>query len=174
MLVLIRHGRVDVPTGVCYGRMDVAPVEAGFPKILRALGGVGAMTLWSSPARRCAVVAAAIGGARGVAVRWDRRLLELDFGEWEGVAWDSLSRASLDRWAAWPAGFAAPGGERGGAMMARVRCFYAGLRRRAGAQVVVSHGGPLRVLAALARGEVPDLLVAAPGLGSVQFFAEGG
>ncbi|MGI4976319.1 MAG: histidine phosphatase family protein, partial [Janthinobacterium lividum] len=103
----------------------------------------------------------------------DPRLRELDFGAWEGMAWDDVPRASLDRWAADLSGFAPPGGESGAALVARCRAAYAGMPAR-GCQVVVSHGGPLRVLAALAAGVEVDLGVAAQAPGEVRVFVGAG
>ena len=97
--------------------------------------------------------------------RLDHRLLELDFGAWEGLPWDAVPRGALDDWAADVHGFAAPGGESGSALIARVTGFYADLGP--GNHVIVAHGGPLKVLAALARGHTVDLLAPAQPLGSV-------
>ena len=100
--------------------------------------------------------------------RVDDRLQELDFGAWEGIAWDDVPRACLDRWAADPFGFAPPGGESGGSLVARVRDFATVLT--AGTHVVITHGGPLKVLAGLLAGTGPDLLLPAPVPGSVRVY----
>jgi alpha-ribazole phosphatase len=137
--------------------MDLAQV----PDIAARLAGVRAL-LWSSPAQRCRVVVDAIGP-----YRVDDRLQELDFGTWEGLPWDDVPRAALDAWAAAPAMFAPPGGESGAALIARVTSFYRDLGP--GSHIVVTHGGPLKVLGALARRRPVDLLAPAPSLGSVEF-----
>ncbi len=92
----------------------------------------------------------------------DPRLLELDFGDWEGVSWDSVPRAALDRWAADPLGFCPPGGESGAALLRRVEDFACALFRDGRPCLVVSHGGPLRLLPALLDGGAVDLLAPAP------------
>ncbi len=94
--------------------------------------------------------------------------MELDFGAWEGQRWDDVPRAALDAWAADVWGFAPPRGESGGALVARVRAFHAELP--AGDHVVISHGGPLKVLAALVAGRSVDLLAPPPVTGSVTVF----
>jgi alpha-ribazole phosphatase len=162
---LIRHPAVQVAPGVCYGRLDVplAPeAMADVTRIARAVAG-SAARVWTSPARRCRAVAEAIGGE----IVADARLLELDFGAWEGLPWDQVPRAELDRWAADPPGFAPPDGESGAALLARVGSFHADLLARGEDAVVVAHGGPLKLLIALLRGETPDLLGPTPKLGSV-------
>ncbi len=159
--------------GFCYGRLDVAlraEAAADIAAVVARLGGIRPDTVRTSPSSRCRLLAGAIADARGGVVVEDPRLRELDFGAWEGVAWDDVPRASLDRWAADLSGFAPPGGESGAALVARCRDAYAALPPW-GCQVVVSHGGPLRVLAALARGAEVDLGVAAQAPGEVRVFA---
>lgn len=164
---LVRHPAAAVAAGVCYGRMDVAPGAGAADDcaaIAARLRGFPASALLTSPARRCRMVAEVLAETLRLPVVTDARLLELHFGDWEGTPWDAVPRAALDRWAADPAGFAPPGGESGAALLARVAAVAAELR---GGTVVVAHGGPLKLLAALLRGEAPDLLAPAPALGSV-------
>ena len=171
-LLLVRHTPVLVAPGTCYGRRDVAlraQAAGDIAAVVARLGSVRPDSVRTSPARRCRALADAIAGARGGVVGEDARLLELDFGAWEGLAWDDVPRAALDRWAADLWGFAPPGGESGGALVARCRAAYAALPA-GGCHVVVSHGGPLRVLGALAAGVAVDLGVAAQGLGEVRVF----
>lgn len=168
MLVLIRHPETVLPPGICYGRLDVAVApDADIAGIVGRLAGVPAFSVWSSPAARCGAVARGFSQA----ARFDERLLELDFGEWEGKPWRDVPRQALDDWAAHPGSFAPPGGEGMASLVARVTAFHADIRRLPGPHVVVSHGGPLRVLGALARGRPVDLLAASPPFGSVRFFA---
>ena len=164
-VALVRHPPVQIAPGVCYGRLDLelrAEAAADVARIVSDLRG-GFAHVWTSPARRCLAVAQALASAPVV----DARLLELDFGAWEGMAWDIVPRAALGRWAADPVGFAPPGGESGAALLARVASFHAALLAQGEDCVVVAHGGPLKLLAAMLRGEAPDLLAPAPALGSV-------
>lgn len=154
----MRHPAVRVAPGICYGRLDVALAEPVQPVLDQLPTFAG--TVWSSPSRRCRRVAEAIGPHRV-----DSRLQELDFGAWEGLPWDAVPREALDAWAADVHGFAPPDGESGAALVARVTRFHAELPP--GDHVVVSHGGPLKVLAALVRGKPVDLLAPALALGSV-------
>jgi alpha-ribazole phosphatase len=153
---LLRHGPVRVAPGICYGRLDVAPE----PCAPLALDAPQDAAVFVSPAARCVALAQALGRA----FTTDARLLELDFGAWEGQLWDDVPRAALDAWAADPWGYAPPGGENGMALLARVQAFWDAAPRPV---VVVSHGGPLRLLRALAEGRAPDILEAPPPLGAV-------
>nr|WP_321985822.1 histidine phosphatase family protein [uncultured Lichenicoccus sp.] len=163
-IVLLRHPRPLLPAaGICYGRLDLdlpPGWQAGtdalvLPMLRNAL-------VWSSPSRRCANPAARIAARLGLEVRLDDRLQELDFGAWEGLAWDQVPREALDRWATDLPGFAAPGGERGAALIERVERFHDMLCRDARSAIVVSHGGPVKILSPLLRGAAPDLAAAAP------------
>lgn len=167
-ILLVRHPPPDIAPGVCYGRLDIglrAPPPADLVAAMRAHRPAH---VWSSPARRCRAIAEALAP---LPARFDTRLLELDFGDWEGLAWDEVPRDALDAWAADPLGFAPPGGESGAHLLARVRAFHADLVRESAPCAVVSHGGPLKLLAALLRGEPPDLLAPAPAIGSLQAFS---
>ncbi len=120
---------------------------------------------------RCASVARFIARRLGVRLVLDARLLELDFGDWEGGRWDAVPRPALERWAADPLGFRAPGGESGSALVRRVAGFARRLARDGRPCVVVSHGGPLRLLPALLIGDAPDLLAPAPEPGRLRIVA---
>lgn len=172
LLVLVRHTRADVADGICYGRLDLsADPGADGLLIAAAVKACAPATIWSSPARRCRGLAEIIAGETEAPLVTDSRLEELDFGAWEGMRWDDVPRAELNSWAANVMGFAPPGGETGAALVARASSFFVDLASADGPHVVVSHAGPLRVLAALARGEAIDLLRPGPALGSVQQFS---
>lgn len=125
----------------------------------------------TSPLSRCRLPAGALSARLGVPLQVDPRLAELDFGDWENVDWDKVPRATLDRWAADPSSFAPPGGETGAALLARVTDMHADLLADATPCLVVSHGGPLRLLVPMLRGEAVDLLSDAPEMGRLQIVA---
>lgn len=170
-IVLIRHPAPLIDPGICYGRLDVGldpSAEQDIARLALDPDLQGATRVRSSPAGRCKRLADAIALARALPLTIDRRLRELDFGDWEGQQWDVIARADLDRWAASPLYFAPPGGESGAELIMRIREFHADLRCDRQNCIIVSHGGPLKVLAALLRRMPVDLLVAAPAVGSVQ------
>ena len=162
----MRHPAPDVAPGVCYGRLDVGLSPAGqaaLDPMRGALVATGVAKVVTSPARRCLVLARAVSPRPIV----DPRLQELDFGAWEGLPWDAVPRSGLDAWAADPPGFAPPGGESGAALIARVRSAVAALLDAGEDCIVIAHGGPLRLIPALLRGEPPDLLAPAPPIGAI-------
>ena len=132
------------------------------PALAAALRPAEPQTIHTSPLTRCLLPADALGLLLDVPVRIDRRLIELDFGDWDGRRWDDLPREALDRWAADPAGFVPPGGESGQSLIDRVRQVRDALVEAGTGAVVVSHGGPLRLLGPMLCGHDPDLLRPAP------------
>jgi alpha-ribazole phosphatase len=169
-LVCIRHPAPAIAPGRCYGRLDVAlrePAQPAIDRILHDLRDLAPSGVWSSPAQRCRRLAAAIAEASGAPLRLDPRLWELDFGAWEGRDWAAIPRAEIDAWAAAPLDFAPPGGESVTALLARLEAFLAALDEIGGDRIVVTHGGPLRLLPALIRGEPPDPLAPAPAFGAI-------
>lgn len=168
-IALVRHPAVSNAAGRCYGRLDLPLADpASIAPIVTALAPRRGATIHTSPLARCRVVAEAL------AADWsqpspiiDARLLEMDFGAWEGLLWDDIPRADLDRWAADLLGFAAPGGETGAALVARVTDFWHNVTNRTGAHVIITHGGPLKVLMALADHQPVDLARPPLALGGI-------
>jgi alpha-ribazole phosphatase len=101
----------------------------------------------SSPARRCRRLAESFGAPVSV----DARLQELDFGAWDGRAWDDLPRPALDRWCDDFVNARPPGGESFAALIARAEAFVADLTT-GGTVVAVTHAGVIRALLAPRRG----------------------
>jgi len=170
-VALIRHPAPLIRPGLCYGRLDIALTLAGEAQIgtLAADPALqGATRVWTSPSRRCRRLAHTIALALTARLTVDERLQELDFGAWDGKPWDTVPRAELDRWAESPLSFAPGGGETGSDLINRVGDFYADLCRDQQDCVVVSHGGPLKILAALLQDIPVDLLAAAPPMGSIR------
>lgn len=150
ILHLIRHPRPLIEPGICYGRLDVA---AEHPELaaarLRDELPAG-LPVYSSPLRRCYELAERLNPLAMI----DSRLAEMDFGDWEGRAWDAIPRNELDAWAADVAGYAPPGGESPAALQQRALAFVAGLR--VPEAVIVTHGGVIRVLLAYWQGLPPE------------------
>ncbi len=149
---LIRHPRTVAPLGMCYGSLDLEPdpahLAADAARLAPALPADARFV--ASPQRRARKLAEALAGDRPVAT--DARLVEMDFGEWEGRAWDDLPRNHVDAWAANVTGYVPPGGESVEAVAARVLDWWDGVEVVDAPLVVVSHGGPLRLIAAHVTG----------------------
>ena len=116
--------------------------------------------VYTSPLERARETAAPIARARGLGLRVERGLSELDVGAWTGI---TLARARRKReWTTvqhHPSGFRFPGGESFAEMQARVTDALGGLvARHPGATIVaVSHADPIKAAAAQAVGAPLDL-----------------
>ena len=147
--IFLRHPPLPQMQGRCYGRLDVQLEEQVFADAVAVLYAMpDASPLWrlpilSSPAQRCRGLAQACASTGGVMreVAFDPRLLEMEFGDWEGRPWSMLDRAALDRWADDVAGFRPPGGECFDDLEQRVGEALAGLREP---HLIVTHAGVIR------------------------------
>ena len=142
ILHLVRHPKPVVAAGTCYGRLDLAAMEiATAAERLRGMLPTG-VPVWSSPLRRCRELAACLHPAP----RFDERLQEMHFGDWEGRSWQDIGPAALDAWAADVAGYAPPGGESARQVQARALAWLGECRDEE--VILVTHGGVMRVLLA--------------------------
>lgn len=152
-LHLIRHPRPAIEPGVCYGQLDIdiAELATVVGARLRPLLPER-FALHASPLRRARLLAETLGEPL-----LDARLQEISFGQWEGMRFDDIGPA-IDDWAADPLHFHAPDGESAHQLSLRVLAWLEDLRRQPGElpQVIVAHGGPLRVLAGHLLGLPPE------------------
>jgi alpha-ribazole phosphatase len=154
-VVLIRHARPDVGPGICYGRLDlrlatpVAPAPAAMVAALPT-----PQRVLASPLRRAADTALLLRQALPVHTpepEFEPRLAEIDFGAWEGRAWDDIPRGELDALAQDLLDACPHGGETAAQAMARVSGWATALAQQGISDDclwVVGHAGPMRMLAA--------------------------
>ncbi|MGO4330832.1 alpha-ribazole phosphatase family protein [Cupriavidus sp. 2TAF22] len=153
-LVLIRHAQPQVAPGICYGALDLAlaePVSPAPARMLAALEGLRPQGILCSTLARARATASLLaeGLAAALVPEPDARLRELDFGSWEGLAWDAVPRAELDAWAADLLNARPHGGESAATAMARVVAWADALPAESRDCIwVVTHAGPMRMLAA--------------------------
>jgi alpha-ribazole phosphatase len=152
-LLLVRHPRPAVAPGLCYGSTDLPAVEEDTRRVHAALLAAGlpdALPVYASPLRRCADLARLIAGER---VRFDARLGEMDFGEWELRSWDAIGRNEVDAWNADLLHHRPGGGESLLQVARRVAAFRADLNASGIPEaLVICHAGTIRMLAAMQGG----------------------
>ena len=98
-IVLIRHTSVDVPSGTCYGQTDV-PLKNTFEQEASQTNGqlqtlAPFDAVFTSPLSRCRKLAAFCGYPEA---KQDKRLLELNFGDWEMQRFDEINDSRLQLW----------------------------------------------------------------------------
>jgi probable phosphoglycerate mutase len=136
------------------------PAEKRSSAKTRAKAKAPAAVVYASPLERTSETAAPIAAALGVEVQPDDGLLELDMGEWTGLAlatarkrkeWSTIQR--------YPSSFRFPGGESFLDMQTRMVGTIDRLRGEHPGQLVVavSHADPIRALVAHAMGTHLDL-----------------
>jgi len=156
VIVFARHGQTAPNRdGLVLGRADPELTEEGHRQavlLAAALAGEPVAAIVTSPllrARQTAeVVAGACGG--GVPLAVDQRLVEIDWGAWEGRPAGSLAVADVDRWRADDG--TAPEGESLDSLSRRVESFCVETLEDDGLVVAVSHVSPIKAAAAWALG----------------------
>jgi alpha-ribazole phosphatase/probable phosphoglycerate mutase len=163
-LILVRHAEPsEAVRGRCYGRLDIGLSPHGrrhARAIAERLADMDVGAIFTSPLRRARQTAAPIAAAHGLDPVVDDRLSEIDFGELEGLTYDEIERdrpGLFRRWAESPTETGFPGGEHFDDLKRRSLSAVAGIREGCGAAtaVVVSHGGPIRMIVAHLLG-LPD------------------
>ena len=154
MIVFARHGQTAPNRdGLVLGRADPELTEEGHKQaelLAVALRGEPVAAILSSPLLRARQTAEAIGEACGVPVEGDDRLIEIDWGAWEGRATGSLAKSDVDRWKAEDG--TAPEGESLDSLSLRVESFCREQLDQDGLVVAVSHVSPIKAAAAWALG----------------------
>jgi len=149
-ILLVRHPEtVANVAGRFVGRGDSPFTADGLAQAQRLPQRIATFApdeIWSSSLRRALTVAETAARVTGARLLTDDRLLELDFGDAEGLTFEEIAEAGLSfnyRSADEPV---APGGESRGSIERRVAAIADELTARAGRFVVVAHGGVVRAM----------------------------
>ncbi|GAA3516597.1 alpha-ribazole phosphatase [Aquimarina addita] len=145
-IYLVRHTTPNIEKGICYGQSDlgvtntfeseVAAIHTGIP--LKEITNV-----YSSPLQRCKLLANTFGKP----TVFDNRLKELDFGDWELKAWESIDQDELNPWMEDFVNVKVPHGESYVMLRDRILDFYNSLSLASHEKIIiVSHAGPIRAL----------------------------
>lgn len=155
-LWLVRHARPLIDSGICYGVLDV-PADAQLTDLAAqaiAKKLPKAMRVQVSPLMRCQQLAQALAGLRSdLQFTTDANLREMDFGCWEGVAWNDIPRAAMDDWTNDFSNHRFGGKESAGEVLARVAVAWDGLQHDPKEDVLwISHAGVARAATLLQQG----------------------
>ena len=154
-LWLVRHAQPLIAPGICYGATDVVADEAQTLQTAHVLAQVlpSGLLLISSTLQRCELLAQCLRGLRpDLSYRSDARLIEMDFGCWEGRRWDAIPQPDLDRWVADFGRHRFGGRESVQAFMQRVAGAWDETRLGRQDTVWITHAGVIRAATLLARG----------------------
>ncbi len=148
-LYIVRHTEVATPKGICYGLTDV-PLSPHFLSHAKRVNThlqkleIDFDAVFASPSQRVLSLAHYCG----YDPIEDPRLLELNFGDWEGLLWDEIykkesSQYWFDNWIDHPT----PNGESFYQLEQRVREFLSEIRNRnLNSVLLFSHSGVIRAM----------------------------
>lgn len=98
-ILLARHPETEANvTGRFVGRGDSPFTERGAEQLQRVSGRIAQFApglIWTSPLSRALNLAEAASTLSAAPIRVDDRLVELDFGEAEGLTWEEIERRGL-------------------------------------------------------------------------------
>ena len=172
-IYLVRHPQPIDADGLCYGRLDVAvtpqAIAAAVESVRAQISGptLAGACIYCSPSSRCLELARHLASPREPSQAED--LMEMNFGRWQGFAWDAVPREQIDAWVKDVWGYRPGGGESAEMVAGRWQGWLRQLRRIDGGSVVaVTHAGVIRVaLACSGRLDGASALEASVPFGSV-------
>jgi alpha-ribazole phosphatase len=166
-LILTRHGETEWNLlRKTQGRTDTALTETGLKQaeaIAKRLTDIPYDCVYTSPLSRARDTAHILAQKRSVPVINEPALIEMAFGEWEGMTFERIGEAYPEQFELWshtPNACQIPGGEPFPELLARCEAYLKRiLERHEGFTVVaVSHSVPTKVIAALCLGVPMDKL----------------
>ena len=158
-LILVRHAESEMQ-GCYVGRLDPPLSARGHAQaaaLARRMAGQSLAAVYSSPLKRTLTTAQMIATPHGLEVNAIAKLVELDFGDWDGLTYQKIAEIApqpFNRWLADPAQVRPPSGETLLEMSRRVMEAINGIIAAHPGEtvVVVTHGGPARVIVCHALG----------------------
>jgi alpha-ribazole phosphatase len=159
-IIAVRHTSVVVPVGVCYGQTDVelaSTFEIEKEQVVQRLLPQSFQAVYSSPLTRCRKLTEFV--SKGIPVIYDSRLMELNFGKWEGCNWSDIEKTEEAKlWFSDWLNMPCTEGESYKQLITRVEDFLKhifSIHSRENV-LIVSHGGVIRALVSLISGTDPQ------------------
>ena len=154
-LFLVRHAQPLIAPGVCYGATDIPADEAATREAASALARQLplATQVRSSPLHRCMQLTDELLRLRpDLGATTDARLVEMDFGCWEGRRWDDIPKQAIDQWTAQFGSLRFGGRESVQELMDRVAVVWAESRNAGVPTAWVTHAGVIRAAVLISSG----------------------
>ena len=175
-LWVVRHAQPLIAPGICYGALDVLAgaqaTQHAAEKLAAELPlGIAVLT---STLQRCEQLAQDLYGLRpDLTIQHEPRLVEMNFGVYDGIAWADIPKDALDTWTADFAHHRFGGQESVAQFMARVAEVWDEWHAQASGsqgQAWITHAGVVRAATLLQQGvRIPESAlhwpVQAPGFG---------
>lgn len=161
-LIIVRHGLTEANiNGIANGQLDEPLAEEGksqAQELAQRLESKEIEIIYSSPLKRASLTAIPIAEKLGKTINIDHRLMEVNFGSFEGrpnaEMEKTLGSSARELFNKYEYDFTPYGGESSAQVEARVKSFYDDLKDQPYEMVlVVTHGGIVRWLHYLVTGE---------------------
>ncbi|EDN67119.1 Phosphoglycerate/bisphosphoglycerate mutase [Beggiatoa sp. PS] len=152
-IYLIRHSRVKVSSDTCYGQTDVLLADSFLEEVQNIKKQLPdftqAVLMITSPLQRCLQLAQQLSFHQDNHIVIDKRLMEINFGEWEMQRWNEIDSALLQEWMNDYVHLAPPQGESYETLLIRCQEFWqALLKKNVSTVLVITHAGVIRALIA--------------------------
>ncbi|MBP2832968.1 alpha-ribazole phosphatase [Aquimarina sp. U1-2] len=145
-IYLVRHTTPNIEKGICYGQSDIGitdSFQAEVDNIHRQIPIHDIDKVYSSPLQRCKLLAKTFNRE----IKFDDRLKELNFGDWELLPWEAIDSKELDPWMKDFVTIQVPNGESYVMLQKRIVDFYTSLNLLSNEKIVIIlHAGPMRAL----------------------------
>ena len=156
-IYLVRHTTPKIDKGICYGQSDLDTTEnfdLESKEILNKISIDEQTIVYSSPSKRCTQLATLFSPD----YIEDKRILELNFGDWELKKWDAIPKEEITPWMQDFVHVKVPNGESYTELAERTHSFFKEITEKNHAKVIlICHGGVIRsILAKLTQTELKD------------------
>ena len=153
-LFLVRHPKPIGAETICYGQSDLDVTNHDLNLTAAAVKALFVdktiNLLLSSPLTRCRKLADKLSDSLGIEPTIEDRLIEMDFGDWEGLRWDEIDQQAFEAWSANYVDQTAPGGESFGDVLHRVQNLLEDLKQQQLETIaIVAHAGVIRAFLAV-------------------------
>jgi len=148
-IYLVRHTTPKIDTGICYGQSDIDVQDSFADEVVAIKKNISAciekVAVYSSPLIRCEKLALCFSEE----ITFDKRLMEVNFGDWELQPWDTINEDDLNKWMSDFVTVAPPNGESYVQLSERVNTVFDAIVNDSGKnKIIVAHGGVIRALIA--------------------------
>ncbi|TDS53825.1 histidine phosphatase family protein [Myroides indicus] len=140
---VIRHTPVDAPKGICYGQTDLSLLDTYREDLAVVKQQIPAdiNCIITSPLQRCTLLAKEFNPSSAT----DKRLMEMNFGDWEMEFWNNINAEQLKIWMSNIENICAPNGENLTQVYSRAASFLEDLRNKNYSKVlIITHAGIIR------------------------------
>lgn len=145
-ILLIRHTTPEVAKGTCYGQLNLdvsSSYEDEVLNIKHIIRSFNPDVVFTSPLLRCKKLAESLYLKHPIHI--DTRIMEMNFGEWEGKIWDNIPKKEINDWAGNFMNISPPGGERFSDLLTRSNAFFNEIEKSNSQSIaVITHSGVIR------------------------------